>query len=95
MNSTQYSNYDLERQRQRLETLVQPSTKPLSPVVAALQTLGRQLVNFLTAQPGLRIRQRLHQGYPVWYVYDPVINQTKRFYSEEELRTWLDGRYYE
>lgn len=53
------------------------------------------IVNFLTADNSPRIRQQMQNGLPVWRVYDPLSNQTKRFYSEAELLAWLEGRYYE
>lgn len=95
MNSTQYSSYDLERQRQQLETLVQQPPQTASPLRKALQTWGMAIVNFLTADNSPRIRQQMQNGLPVWRVYDPLSNQTKRFYSEAELLAWLEGRYYE
>lgn len=93
MNSTQYSNYDLERQRQRLEALVQ--AQPTSPLVKAMQHLGHALVRFLTNGQSPVIRQRWQHGCLVWQVYDPVSHRTQRFHSEDELRVWLEGRYYE
>jgi hypothetical protein len=93
MNSTHYSSYDLERQRQRLEALVQP--QPTSPVVKALQRMGHTLVRFLTNGHNPHIQQRWQNGCLFWWVYDPMTQQTQRFYSEDELRIWLEGRYYE
>lgn len=91
MNSTQYSSYDLERQRQRLESLVQPQAK--SPILALVQTWGMALVTFLTADHSPRIRQRQYQGRPVWTVYDPLTEQHHRFDSEAEVMTWLEQGY--
>ncbi|MEY3296882.1 MAG: hypothetical protein RLZZ597_142 [Cyanobacteriota bacterium] len=93
MNSTHYSNYDLERQRQRLEALVQP--QPSSPLMQALQQFGQGLVRFLTGGQSPCIQQRWHNGRLVWWVYDPISQRRQRFESEDELRIWLEGRYYE
>ncbi|MGF1567158.1 MAG: hypothetical protein ACFCVD_03635 [Nodosilinea sp.] len=99
MNSTtNYPNHDLDRQRQRLEALVYPNTQPekaSSALVQALKTLGGGIVKFLTAQNELRIWQRTRNGRQTWFAYDPITNQTRRFYSEHEVRLWLDNRYYE
>lgn len=93
MNSTHYSSYDLEQQRQRLEALVQP--RPTSPVINALKRAGHTLVRFLTNGQNPYIQQRLQNGCLVWRVYDPMAQQTRRFYSEDDLRVWLETRYYE
>lgn len=95
MHSTQSSNYDLEQQRQRLEALLQTQPQPSSPLINALQQVGHALVRFLTDGQSPRIQARQEGGQLVWRVYDPVSHQTKRFYSEDELRIWLEGRYYE
>ena len=93
MNGTPYSRYDLERQRQRLESLVQP--QPASPLIKALQRFGQTLVTFLTNGQSPYIQQQWQNGGLVWRVYDPVTQQTQRFYSEDDLRLWLETRYYE
>ena len=93
MNSTQYSKYDLHRQRQRLEALVQPqSSFALRP---ALHHLGHALLAWLAPGNGPRLRQHWQNGTAHWTAYDPVTNQTQRFSSQDDLRSWLERRYYE
>jgi hypothetical protein len=97
MNSTtQYSSYELERQRQQLEALVQPKPQAASlqsHLTQALHTLGTRLVAFLTVDQGLRIWQRTRYGQTLWFVHDPVTNQTRSFQTEEDVYVWLDQRY--
>lgn len=92
MNSTHYSSYDLEQQRQQLETLVRPQP---SPLITALQRCGQTLVQFLTNGHNPCIQQRRQNGTLVWRVYDPMTQQIQRFYSEDDLRIWLEERYYQ
>lgn len=33
-------------------------------------------------------------GVATWRVYDPTTNQSAHFVSEQEVRVWLDQRYY-
>ncbi|WP_017303434.1 hypothetical protein [Spirulina subsalsa] len=35
-----------------------------------------------------------HQGHELWKVYDPITGRQFRFMSEQEVRVWLDQRYY-
>lgn len=102
MNSTtQHPNQDFEQQRQRLEALVHPNyraelAEPAeSALVRTCKTLGGGLVRFLTSQNELRIWQRTRQGRQTWFAYDPITNKTRQFYSEHEVRLWLDTRYNE
>ncbi|MBD0335378.1 MAG: hypothetical protein ICV62_07815 [Cyanobacteria bacterium Co-bin13] len=45
-------------------------------------------------QPQIR-RYTTRQGEPAWTVYDPVDGSTHRFSSEEDVRIWLEQRYYQ
>lgn len=43
-----------------------------------------------------RVKQHSDRhGNPFWNVYDPVSGQLARFNSEEEVRLWLEQRYYQ
>lgn len=95
MNSTtRTSNSDLSRQRQRLEALVQPTQSP-SGLGRVLNTLGDRLLNFFTGTEELRIWQSTRNGHQVWFAHDPITNRTRSFYSEQDVRHWLDNRYAE
>jgi hypothetical protein len=98
MNSTTNYSEHLNQQRQRLEALVN-SSEPLenrqSTLVQTLQTLGGHLMRFLTAERELRIWQTSRNGRQVWHAYDPITNRKRQFVTEDDLRAWLDNRYYE
>ncbi|MBD1915492.1 MULTISPECIES: hypothetical protein [Cyanophyceae] len=92
--TTRNSNSELNRQRQRLETLVQPAQRPLG-MGQALSALGDRLLSFFTDTQELRIWQSTRNGHQVWFAHDPVTNRTRSFHSEQDVRRWLDNRYYE
>jgi hypothetical protein len=95
MNSTtRHPNHDLNRERQRLEALVQPTPAGLG-LKQLLTTLGDNTMKFLTGSNELRIWQRNQNGQSVWFAHDPVTNRTRSFASEQDVRHWLDRRYYE
>jgi hypothetical protein len=59
------------------------------------QKVGDYLLDLLvqTNDPKIRLK-RDRDGIPYWDVCDPV-NQTRaQFYSEAEVRAWLEQRYY-
>ncbi len=91
MNSTPYSQSNLERQRQRLEALVQTPSGRLNH----LKVWGQTILHALTDHRSPRIRQRMVQGQLQWVAYDPVTQQTRYFSTEQDVRIWLEGRYYE
>lgn len=106
MDTTRKPNRDLQQQRQRLEALVQPTLGtrsvdnspthgPIHGLGQALKQLGDRTMRFFTGQNELRIWQRTRNGQPLWFAHDPVTNRTRSFYSEQDVRTWLDQRYYE
>lgn len=93
----------LERQRQQLEALLNrfdpAEVRGWQQVRAIwsrqLSQAGQTLLSWLTVSREPRIRQRFHQGQPIWYVYDPVSESRHRFDAEADLRQWLDQRYYD
>ncbi|HSM83580.1 MAG TPA: hypothetical protein VLS96_17975 [Nodosilinea sp.] len=98
MNSTtRDQNFELNRQRQRLEALVQPPRAPQAswPLTQTLKQLGDRAMSFFTGQTEPRIWQRTRNGNPTWFAHDPVTNRTRQFASEQDVRLWLDRRYYE
>ncbi|HIK46157.1 MAG TPA: hypothetical protein IGR64_14935 [Leptolyngbyaceae cyanobacterium M65_K2018_010] len=90
--STRYSNRDVELKRQQLETLIQPQP-PTNVLVQGWKNLGNRFLQFLTAGSELRIWQQACRGQSIWFAYDPITNQKRSFYSQEDLRIWLDSRY--
>ncbi len=61
-----------------------------------LHRFGRALVAWLcgSMEPQIKVR-RNRRGQVLFQVYDPVDQKRHTFYSEPELRTWLDQRYYQ
>lgn len=94
MTTTRDQSYDLHRQRQRLEALVPPAQggKTLAP---SLKQLGDRAMRFFAGQTEPRIWQRTRQGQPTWFAHDPITNRTRQFSSEQDVRLWLEKRYYE
>ncbi|HZG39269.1 MAG TPA: hypothetical protein VEZ50_11370 [Nodosilinea sp.] len=106
MDTTRKPNHDLQQQRQRLEALVQPTlgsridngpayNGPIHGLGQALKQLGDRTMRFFIGQNELRIWQRTRNGQPLWFAHDPVTNRTRSFHSEQDVRYWLDKRYYE
>jgi hypothetical protein len=96
MTSTPHtSNYDLNRQRQHLETPVQQPTRPSITLGNTLQQFGAKTMRFFTGQTEPRIWQRTRSGNAIWFAHDPITNSTRSFISEQDVRTWLDNRYYD
>jgi hypothetical protein len=96
MNSSTNCPNTLDQQRQRLERLVSYS-QPGVPgsFVQHLISLGGSIMRFFTANQELRIWQRTRNGRQVWFAYDPITDQKRQFLAEEDVRRWLDARYYE
>jgi hypothetical protein len=95
-NTTHYPNHDLEQDRQRLETLVKPTHGFAGlGLRQLLTTVGEKTMKFLTSGNDLRIWQRTSNGRPIWFAHDPITNRTRSFTSEQDVRQWLDNRYYE
>ncbi len=54
------------------------------------------LLNALTSRPEPKIRQECDRfGNQYFTVYDPISNQRQTLSSEQEVRIWLEQRYYQ
>ncbi|PSN12682.1 hypothetical protein C7293_19195 [filamentous cyanobacterium CCT1] len=63
---------------------------------AQLRPMASQLVAYLCGSNSLRVTvKRNRQGQSAFVVYDPVSQQRHTFSSEQELRVWIDQRYYQ
>lgn len=93
------SNCQAELHRRQLEQLWQtPSAvpaKPWQPLRRLGRRLGTWLVKVLTTSDELRIWVCETRDGMLWHAYDPVSGQTRQFTSENELRVWIDQRYYQ
>ena len=60
------------------------------------QRWGQTLVNYFAGSQDPRITTRQDDEGRLYYeVYDPVVRSHYRFDSEQEVRVWLDERYYQ
>lgn len=56
---------------------------------------SRFLVNQLVRRNEPKIHQTINrQGTASWKVYDPITEQTSYFDSEQNVRQWIENRYY-
>ena len=61
-----------------------------------LANMGHYLLNLLSGDGSPYILQQLNpEGVDRWSVYDPYSQKEHRFNSEEEVRIWLEQRYYQ
>lgn len=58
-----------------------------------LQQRSQRLISSMTGSPEPQIRQ-LRNGDLRWRAYDPISRRAAHFTSEQELRQWLEQRYY-
>ena len=99
MKSYNYSesNYILidSQQLDRLIEREQPS-KQNSIKLPTLKQLWNSILDALTRSSEPKIYQkRGYNGNLYFEVYDPIAHQTSTFNSEQEVRIWLDQRYYQ
>lgn len=86
---------------QSLERLIaEPSEFQRSlatPIADSTPSFWERLVAFLcgTSHSEPRIQQRCDRtGQLYWSVHDPITQESHRFDSADEVRSWLDQRYY-
>lgn len=97
MNSYTEQSALLEH-RQRLDRLVNPSYTTAyhpSQLGKLLQRLGQSFTNWLTTGSMPRVSRELQGDTEVWKVYDPFSNATRYFDQENDLRVWMEARYYQ
>jgi len=99
MNSFTYETKTrLEQHRQQLENLLHPSNCEIVYRPSRLHKFWSQCINVviqrLTAGNEPRISLRTVGDTEVWKVYDPVDSSLHYFTHEDEVRAWLDQRYY-
>ncbi|NES97380.1 MAG: hypothetical protein F6K32_19600 [Desertifilum sp. SIO1I2] len=68
----------------------------LSGWFAKLQHLGEDFLESLTAEPQLRVWHKTDRwGNTWWCAYDPLTGHSTQQASENDLRSWLEQRYYQ
>jgi len=87
---------------QRLELISSQSTKPtikptiVTKVVTSLRNIWQALLTYSLTNPELRVWTTTDAtGQLVWKVHDPVTQARMEFASEQDLRIWLEERYYQ
>ncbi len=79
---------------------VHPQPAPLSAAkqptpLAQLKVLAQRLIHWLATKPELTVKQKVDRsGNVFWYVYDPTTERTAYLASEEEVRIWIEERFY-
>jgi hypothetical protein len=64
-------------------------------LVSAFKDAGASLVHYLTRPDEIRVWQvNDRHGEAFWKAYDPRSNTTSYLSSEDDLRVWLEQRYY-
>lgn len=98
MKSTTSSTHstDLLPHSSHQETsLPQTKNKIHKVLIAIAQTLGQILSDLLIRSSEPMISERRdYDGSRYYQVYDPVYEEIYRFASEDEVRIWLEQRYY-
>ena len=73
---------------------VQAKAKQPTPL-AQLKVLAQRLIHWLVTKPELTVKQKVDRsGNVFWYVYDPMTERTAYLTSEEEVRIWIEERFY-
>lgn len=98
---TGYTRYTHENQldlnRQQLEEALQQSqTQSAKNAIAQLLSkAGSTLLSLFVNSDQPRIQATTVNGEQVWKVYDPISGSRAAFTSEQDLRAWLEQRYYQ
>lgn len=83
---------------QELDALIEESrpVKQTSIKLPGLEQLWNSVLGMLIRSSEPKIYQKHdHNGNLYFQVYDPIAHQTSTFSSEQEVRVWLDQRYYQ
>lgn len=92
---TNFSSYSQSQINSNSHSQEVNQTKKNNQFISNLQRLGNWLVTFLTSGNQVRIWQSSDRfGNTYWHAYDPQANLSIKGVSEEELRVWLEKRYY-
>lgn len=86
----------LEQQRRHLEGIVQrPEATVYGPsrLGQLLRQAGDKAVTWLTTGHEPQVTKVVRRGSEAWKVHDPLTSETHYFTEENEVRTWLEGRF--
>jgi hypothetical protein len=66
-----------------------------SRIGSGLKAMATALMTWLSTGTEPHISKFMQGNTEVWKAYDPVGDRTLYFYEEDELRAWLDHRFYQ
>ncbi|MGF1459386.1 MAG: hypothetical protein ACFBSG_10205 [Leptolyngbyaceae cyanobacterium] len=90
-----YARLELLSPDQLLE-LRSPTGRDQAAAIARLQRWGSALLRYFTGSQEPRISvQQDSEGQPVFEIYDPVDQSRHTLTSEQDVRVWLEKRYYQ
>lgn len=89
------SRQSLEQSLERLLSATSAAHYPNRAKQAWLKPLLTKFLNFMTGNESIQIVQRRDRyGDTYWDAYDPATHSHHRFDTEQEVRIWLDQRFY-
>ncbi|HEY9596817.1 MAG TPA: hypothetical protein V6D33_04025 [Cyanophyceae cyanobacterium] len=72
-----------------------PNWQVKSTIISAFKSSLEHLIDFLKLSDEPRIWKTTdREGITVWRIYDPVSDHAVTLDSEDEIRAWLERRYY-
>ena len=88
----------LEQKRKQLEKILhegkyETAYSP-SRLIKLCQKAFDWAVNWLTVENDVHIRHKIRGGREVWKVYDPISKSSRSFSTEDEVRVWIEQRFY-
>ncbi len=77
----------------------QPSSSPFRAILQSLWSgikhSWQAIANFWIGSDEVQVWQsRDRSGHVLWHAYDPKTGTSAAIFSEDELRTWIEERYY-
>lgn len=98
MNSYTEQSTLLERRHHRFAAFVNPAYTTAyhpSQLGKLLGRLSHRLMQWLTTGSMPRVTKEMQGDTEVWKVYDPISHVTRHFVEENDLRIWMEARYYQ
>ena len=77
----------------RLADRPRPTVVPQTRLAAHLKGFAQALFSLCSSEP--QVRYRTPGSALPWQVYDPISGQRAAFASEDEVRQWLEQRFYQ
>ncbi|MEN9222486.1 MAG: hypothetical protein Q6M04_08620 [Thermostichus sp. BF3_bins_97] len=102
MKNTQYKIsqgwiplHEMEVTAAESQTAAAPFRATLQSFWSGLKRTWRVIANFWVGSDEVQVWQsRDPSGHVLWHAYDPKTNTSAAIFSEDELRCWIEERYY-